>query len=59
MISECPSAPEILSPYHVGTYIFIGIQKGKPEARNPKFETISNVQIPNVQNKGEFKKFGF
>ena len=31
----------------------------KSEARNPKFETISNNQIPNARNKQEFKKIEF
>jgi len=34
-----------------------GIYNFKFEARNPKFETISNDQILNVQNKCSSKKF--
>jgi hypothetical protein len=43
----------------IATKVFIHDEAGpKSEARNPKFETISNDQIPMFETKG-FGKFGF
>jgi len=43
----------------MATKLFLTEANYKSEARNPKFETISNDQIPNVQNNNVLGNLNF